>query len=165
MTDYAAFAAVYADQQRALWAYLRRLGATPELATDLVQDCFLRWLELPRGSGDITQPKPWLYVTASRLYIDHRRRHGREVDWDGSGAEPLAAELGNDATIAPAVWSALSARQRQLLWLAYAEGFEHEEIARIIGVASASVRALLSRARARLAELLAPEREKHHERA
>lgn len=165
MTDYAAFAAVYAEQQRALWAYLRRLGAAPELATDLVQDCFLRWLELPQHSSDLAQPKAWLYVTASRLYIDHRRRHGREVDWETSGAEPIADIDGNDSAIAATVWSALSARQRQLLWLAYAEGFEHAEIARITGVASASVRVLLSRARTRLADLLAPEREERHERA
>jgi RNA polymerase sigma-70 factor (ECF subfamily) len=165
MGDYAFFAAAYAEHHGALWAYLRRLGAAHELATDLVQDCFLRWLEQPGDSRDLAQPRAWLYLTASRLYIDHHRRQGREVDWESQGAEPAAESREHDTTIAPAVWSALSARQRQLLWLAYVEGFEHEEIARISGVAAASVRVLLSRARARLAELLAPEREERHERA
>ncbi|MFT3807779.1 RNA polymerase sigma factor [Arenimonas sp.] len=155
MRDYAAFADAYASHRPAVWAYLRRLGAGPELATDLAQDSFLRWLELPPDHGDIAHPRAWLYTTASRLYVDHRRRLGREVDWESQGAEPVIEE-DREAKIPVAVWSVLSARQRQLLWLAYAEGFDHEEIARIAGVAASSVRVLLARARARLAELLAP---------
>lgn len=155
MRDYAAFAEAYAAHRPAVWAYLRRLGAAPELATDLTQDSFLRWLELPPDHRDIVHPRAWLYTTASRLYVDYRRRNGREVDWESQGGEPVVDE-DREAKIPPAVWSALSARQRQLLWLAYAEGFEHEQIARIAGVAGASVRVLLARARARLAELLAP---------
>ena len=46
------------------------------------------------------------------------------------------------------------ARDRQLLWLAYAEGYSHQEIAQITGLASASVRILLFRARRKLARLL-----------
>ena len=51
------------------------------------------------------------------------------------------------------LWSRLSMRQRQLLWLAYAEGFTHEEIAAITGLAPAGIRVLLSRARARFQAL------------
>lgn len=155
MRDYAAFADAYTAHRAAVWAYLRRLGAAPELATDLAQDSFLRWLELPPDRREIDHPRAWLYTTASRLYVDHRRRHGREVHWESQGAEPVVDE-DREAKIPPAVWSALSARQRQLLWLAYAEGFEHEEIAGIAGVAAGSVRVLLARARARMAELLSP---------
>lgn len=155
MPDYAAFAQAYGAHRPAVWAYLRRLGAPPELATDLMQDTFLRWLELPPDHRDISHPRAWLYTTASRLYVDHRRRSGREVDWESQGAEPVVDES-QETEIPPMAWSALSARQRQLLWLAYAEGFDHEEIARIAGLASASVRVLLARARARLAAMLAP---------
>ena len=37
-------------------------------------------------------------------------------------------------------------RDRQLLWLAYAEGYSHHEIAEVTGLASASIRLLLFRA-------------------
>jgi Tfp pilus assembly ATPase PilU len=33
-------------------------------------------------------------------------------------------------------------RDRQLLWLAYAEGYSHHEIAEVTGLASASIRLL-----------------------
>ncbi len=45
-------------------------------------------------------------------------------------------------------------RERQLLWLAYAEGYSHREIASITGLASASIRLLLFRARRKIARLL-----------
>jgi len=45
-------------------------------------------------------------------------------------------------------------RERQLLWLAYVEGFSHHEIAHATGLRSASVRLLLFRARRRLATML-----------
>jgi RNA polymerase sigma-70 factor (ECF subfamily) len=45
-------------------------------------------------------------------------------------------------------------RDRQLLWLAHAEGYSHREIAEITGLATASIRLLLFRARRKIARLL-----------
>ena len=44
----------------------------------------------------------------------------------------------------------LKPRERTLLWLAYAQGFSHEEIASQLGLRTASLKALLFRARRRL---------------
>ena len=41
-------------------------------------------------------------------------------------------------------------RERSLLWLAYAQGCSHEEIAEMLGVKKASLKSLLFRARKRL---------------
>jgi RNA polymerase sigma-70 factor (ECF subfamily) len=48
----------------------------------------------------------------------------------------------------------LTRRERDLLWLAYAQGSSHEEIAASLGLKTASIKALLFRARRRLAVLL-----------
>ena len=48
----------------------------------------------------------------------------------------------------------LNPRERALLWLAYAQGWSHAEIAASLGVRTASMKALLHRARRRLAALL-----------
>ncbi len=48
----------------------------------------------------------------------------------------------------------LKPSQREMLWLAYAHGASHEEIAGILGLTRMSVKALLFRARRKLAELL-----------
>jgi len=44
--------------------------------------------------------------------------------------------------------------QREMLWLAYAQGSSHEEIAEVLGLTRGSVKALLFRARRKLADLL-----------
>jgi RNA polymerase sigma-70 factor (ECF subfamily) len=45
-------------------------------------------------------------------------------------------------------------RDRQLLWLAHAEGYSHREIAEVTGLAAGSVRLLLFRARRKMARVL-----------
>ena len=44
----------------------------------------------------------------------------------------------------------LTSRDRSLLWLAYAQGWSHAEIAAIVGVKASSLKTLLYRARQRL---------------
>jgi RNA polymerase sigma factor (sigma-70 family) len=48
----------------------------------------------------------------------------------------------------------LKPRERSLLWLAYVQGFSHEEIAAQLGLRTGSVKALLFRARRRLVAVL-----------
>jgi RNA polymerase sigma-70 factor, ECF subfamily len=48
----------------------------------------------------------------------------------------------------------LRPRDRAMLWLAYAQGASHDEIARMVGVRPSSMKALLSRARRKLATAL-----------
>ena len=48
----------------------------------------------------------------------------------------------------------LKPREREMLWLAYAQGLTHLDIAGALGVKAASVRLLLFRARQKLARLL-----------
>ena len=50
--------------------------------------------------------------------------------------------------------SQLVPRDRAMLWLAYAQGASHKEIAEVVGVGTGSVKPLLFRARKRLAGLL-----------
>ena len=52
----------------------------------------------------------------------------------------------------------LKPRQRDALWLAYAEGSSHQEIAMALGLKTSSVKLLLFRARRKLANLLRGER-------
>jgi RNA polymerase sigma-70 factor (ECF subfamily) len=50
----------------------------------------------------------------------------------------------------------LKPRDRSLLWLAYGQGWSHEEIAAALGLKTSSLKALLHRARRRMAALLVP---------
>jgi RNA polymerase sigma-70 factor (ECF subfamily) len=48
----------------------------------------------------------------------------------------------------------LKPRERELLWLAYAQGSSHQEIAATLRLKTSSIKALLFRARQRLATML-----------
>jgi RNA polymerase sigma-70 factor (ECF subfamily) len=48
----------------------------------------------------------------------------------------------------------LKPRERAMLWLAYAQGSSHSEIAEVLGVKAGSIKLLLFRARRKLAGLL-----------
>jgi RNA polymerase sigma-70 factor (ECF subfamily) len=51
----------------------------------------------------------------------------------------------------------LKPRERELLWLAYVEGMNHEEIAAATGLGVLSIKILLFRARRKAAQLLKPQ--------
>ena len=49
----------------------------------------------------------------------------------------------------------LQPRDRAILWLAYVEGYDHREIAKVLGLQEGSVRVILFRARKKLEKELA----------
>ncbi len=88
-------------------------------------------------------------------------RHRRARPWGGRQAadaiiERRAAAAGRaEARVdLHRAMARLRVRDRMLLWLAYAEGASHREIAETVGVKTSSVKLLLYRARHRLAGLL-----------
>lgn len=150
------FARLYAETAPRLGAYLRRVTGSPELAEDLLQDAYVRFLNADRPAMDDRQTVSYLYRVATNLVYDRWRSMRREREWEESlapapGEEPEPVGLRSDVEDALA---RLSARERALVWLAYVEGYAHKDIARVVGVKDASVRVLLFRARRKLARIL-----------
>jgi RNA polymerase sigma-70 factor (ECF subfamily) len=65
----------------------------------------------------------------------------------------LAAETAQRTDLARAM-ATLKPREREMLWLAYAQGSSHEEIAESLGLRKSSIKILLFHARRRLAAAL-----------
>ena len=155
--DNEAFASFYERSARSLWAYLARVSSDPALADDLMQESFVRFLcaDYPRD-GEVAARR-YLFRIATNLLRDHWRRP-RSSSIDEIPEELYAAHAPADGAISQFVLGAAMAqmrpRDRQLLWLAYAEGYSHREIADVTGLASASIRLLLFRARRKMARLL-----------
>jgi len=155
------FAAFYQRSSRPLWAYLARASGNPALADDLMQESYVRFLcaHTP-GDGEIVSRK-YLFRIASNLLRDHWRKAKTvsidDLPEDGSGAHfatpDTSAQTDSRLTLDRAL-AQLRPRDRQLLWLAHAENYTHREIAEITGLASASIRLLLFRARREMAKLL-----------
>jgi len=162
--DSDAFAGFYERSARSLWAYLARVSGDAALADDLMQESYVRFLcaehpEPHAGEGEVAGRK-YLFRIATNLLRDHwrRPRTGSIEDLP----EQLFAVPGDAAhsdvraMLGPAM-KQMRPRDRQLLWLAYAEGYSHHEMATITGLASASIRLLLFRARRKMARLLREE--------
>ena len=155
--DHEAFAGFYERSARSLWAYLARASGNPALADDLMQEAYLRFLGVPDLADGEVARRRYLFRIATNLMRDHwRRPRTTSIDelpemlfaaGDGSAASDAQAMLG------PAL-AQMRPRERQLLWLAYAENYTHSEIAEITGLKSASIRLLLFRARRKVARLL-----------
>jgi RNA polymerase sigma-70 factor, ECF subfamily len=156
-----AFTSFYQRTARPLWAYLARVSGDCPLADDLMQEAYLRFLAAPCPGDTEVDRKRWLYRIATNLLRDQWRRRTSVASLDDVPEERLAARDGSAgfdarAVVGPALMR-LRPRDRQLLWLAYAEGYTHPEIAEITGLRPASIRILLFRGRRKMAKLLRPD--------
>lgn len=155
-----AFTAFYQRTARPVWAYLARVSGSPALADDLVQESYLRFLgsSVRWSEGEIACRR-YLFRIATNLLRDHWRRPQPAALEDLPEAVlPVVTgdrveQMDSQALLGPAL-QRLKPRERQLLWLAYAEGYSHKEIAAVTGLNAAGIRLLLFRARHKLARLL-----------
>jgi RNA polymerase sigma-70 factor (ECF subfamily) len=162
--DSDAFAGFYERSARPLWAYLARVSGDPALADDLLQESFIRFLAADAPTDGEVASRRYLFRIATNLLRDHwrRPRHSSidEVPEQFCLTADTCGASDSLMTLGPAL-SQLRPRARQLLWLAYAEGYSHSEIAAITGLASASIRLLLFRARRQMARLLTDPKLQH----
>ncbi|HLJ90805.1 MAG TPA: sigma-70 family RNA polymerase sigma factor [Candidatus Angelobacter sp.] len=157
--DDQAFTAFYERTSRPVWAYLARVSGNSALADDLLQESYLRFLGAARWGEGEDQCRRYLFRIATNLLRDHWRRpkHSNlddlpEEAW-GIVESRDSERLDSQSILGPALVR-MKPRERQLLWLAYAEGCSHREIAEITGLASASIRLLLFRAKQKMARFL-----------
>lgn len=158
MMDETRFRAFYQQMYPRLWNYAQRMVHERSECDDIVQESFFRFLRSAPENLDDADRRSYLYRIATNLIKDSWRARKSETAWlavqpdDEPQSETEGAIFaGIDITRALEL---LSPGQRSLVWLAYVEGYEHKEIAGILGVQPASVRVLLMRARRRLAQFL-----------
>jgi RNA polymerase sigma-70 factor, ECF subfamily len=161
--DEETFRAFYDRTARPLWLYLSRITGSSDLADDLLQESYYRFLRADAQHQGEAHRRNSLFRIATNLARDGRRR-GRRAHLvalpggaDGSSELPASVDVAGDAerrTDLARAMARLKPREREMLWLAYAQGLTHLDIAGTLGVKAASVRLLLFRARHKLATLL-----------
>lgn len=152
--DESAFQQLYNATSQPLRAYLLHLSRRPDVADDILQETYCRYLLHRRTDMDESQTRSYLFRIATNLVHDRVR----------SGVDALVPEV-PDRGSAPnlearldvrSALGRLKPRERELLWLAYVEGMNHDEIAAATGLRPLSIKILLFRARRKAAQLLAP---------
>jgi RNA polymerase sigma-70 factor (ECF subfamily) len=158
--DEETFRAFYDRTARGVWLYLVRITGDRHTADDLLQEAFYRFLRASADYENETHRRNSLYRIATNLARDARRRNlirpllgveASDIERLPASDQTTESERATDVTRA---MSRLKPREREILWLAYAEGASHREIADVLGLNPASMKVMLFRARRKLASLL-----------
>jgi RNA polymerase sigma-70 factor (ECF subfamily) len=158
LMDEDAFRKFYERTSRGVWAYLSRMTGDRQLADDLVQETYYRFYRAGATYESETHRRNALFCIATNVMRDaQRRKRGVELmplpEHDLTGDDRTASRVEGRTDLARAM-EHLKPVQRQMLWLAYAQGASHHEIAEILGLKSGSIKLLLFRARRKLAGVL-----------
>ncbi len=157
--DREAFEGLYRQHANRLYNLVYRMAGSGE-ADDLLQDVFLqayRKMGSYRGESSLGT---WLYRLATNLCLDHlRSRQGRMAGATDSLDEEDAAPVASPERPAEAhamrmdlemAIEALPPSYRAAFVLHDVEGYQHDEVARLLGIAEGSSKSLLHKARVRL---------------
>lgn len=149
------FRAFYERTARPLWSYLSRITGDGHQADDLLQEAYYRFYRAAARYENEAHRRNSLFQIATNLARDAARRRRENVPIDEDLALPDVPQhhAATKTDLARAM-KKLPAVQREMLWLAYAQGASHEEIAEILGLRQVSIRTMLLRARRKMAELL-----------
>lgn len=163
-----AFEALLRRHERAMFGTALRLLGRPGDAEDAVQEAFIAaWRRLPEFRGD-AKFSTWLYriVTNRSLNELRRRKPAASLDDEDDGPVPDGlVETGGPerqaerSAMVAALQSALAGLPEPLrvCWLLReVDRCSYDEIAEIVGVPEPTVRGRISRARTKLAEVMAP---------
>ena len=162
--DRRAFAALYDQTSGKLFAVIRRILPRPEIAEDALQETFVRvWQKSKSYDPAIAQPMAWLATIARNQAIDSRRRFaGRmlgNADELGDEADampdPQAAAVQSDELRALAkCLDLLPQDRRELVLLAYHQGYSREELAEKFKRPVTTIKTILRRSLILLKECL-----------
>ena len=155
--DFDAFEQLYKQHSGRVYALCLRLAADPVEARELTQDTFVRaWQALPRFRADASVTT-WLHRIAVNAMLERRRGDRRRsarvslVDDDEEGEAQIAGVVpAPDVATAIDLERAIGALPpgvRRAFVLHDVEGYTHEEIATMTGLAAGTLRAQLHRAR------------------
>jgi RNA polymerase sigma-70 factor (ECF subfamily) len=160
--DVTAFEQLYRDNERRVFALCLRLSSNPSLAEELTQDVFVRaWRKLSSFRGD-SAFSSWLHPIAVNTALSERRSRVRRTsrvfptdDLTPFEKAPEEKRAGPEAGFdLEAALRELPPGARAVFVLHDVEGYRHDEIGQMMGIAVGTSKAQLHRARMLLREAL-----------
>ena len=135
--DPSAFEQLYAEMKQAMFVVAYRTAMSQEDAEDAVQDAFVRLLRSPK-TETVRNGRAYLFQTVRNAALDIVQKRNREI----AVAEPGEVRKGfvtrtGDGDIGAAL-ETLAAEERQIVSLHLEAGLGYSEIARIMGVSTAT---------------------------
>lgn len=157
--DSATFEELFHRLAPRMLGYFRRHLSDEAAAADLLQQTFLHLHRARRDFRPGSPILPWLYTIAGNVRREHFRRLGRrpELSFDADHhPEPTTAPSSSSPTdrLVKRALLALAEIDREVLVLAWYEGLDYPEIARVLGISHGAVKVRAHRASKRLKALL-----------
>lgn len=162
--DTAAFDMVHAVYNARLFGFLARLARSRDVAQDLLEETWLRFVRHAGRLDADTRLGPWLFAVARNVHVSYCRSRAMEESrtaesiglWPtGLQASPFEETARNELERRiEAAMATLPAPFREVLLLVGVEGFRPAEAAIVCGISAEALRQRLSRARALLAQRL-----------
>lgn len=158
--DTAAFEQLYRDNVGRIYALCMRMTGNPAEAEELTQEAFIRaWEKLDTFRGDANF-STWMHRVAANVVLSYRRSSARRrerihVEEDLSYHEEPEdrTDRGPGVDLEEAI-AQLPDGAREIFVLFDIEGYRHDEIAEMTGLATGTTKAQLHRARKLLREAL-----------
>jgi RNA polymerase sigma factor (sigma-70 family) len=166
----AAFGVLFDRHAKAVYNHCFRLTGRWAAAEDHTQSTFLlAWRKRARVALLRDSALPWLLTVATNVVRNDRRAVGRWLRLAGrvpaeqpapDHADDVAGRVDDERRMAQvlAAVDTLPRAQREALALCVWSGVSYQDAAAVLGIAEASVRARVSKARSRLGQLFEPTR-------
>jgi RNA polymerase sigma-70 factor (ECF subfamily) len=176
--DTDAFDAVHARFNPSLFGFLARLAGNRDVAQDLLEETWMRFVTHADRLEPDTRLGPWLFTVARNLHVSYRRSRAVELSHAEGGialwpaiapASPFEHAVGQEfERRLEAAIASLPVVFREVLLLVGVEGLRPAEAAAVCGISPEALRQRLKRARGLLQRRLAESatshriREVHH---
>ena len=152
------------DHRRRLYEYLRRRGASPDVAEDCLQEALFRAFRSLGTLRDWDRAPGWLWGIARHVFLDRTRREAVRARPAEAAPEgpPRPDEQLERADLARRVGLAieeLGPPRSEVVDLYYGSGLKVDEIAEALGMPPGTVKTHLFRAREELRRALAGDEE------
>ncbi len=152
-----AFENLYRLYHQRIYLYARRLTGSISAAEEVVQDTFIKTWQNLNSFRSESKFYTWLRTIASRIVIDRLRIKNAKIWQDSSEYEDVYSgsnsNLGQVKDLEKLI-SRLPDGARNIFVMHDIEGYKHQEIAQLIGIAPGTSKAQLFRARKLLRESL-----------
>jgi RNA polymerase sigma factor (sigma-70 family) len=137
-----------------MYNFFLRLTGEKQTSEDLTQDVFFRILKYRESFRHESKYSTWMYQIGRNAYIDHLRKHKKELPLEESWNEKLAVDSTQEALTSQEqeigflskALDKLAPNQKEVLVLSRFQGMKYKDISKLHGCSISSVKVQVHRA-------------------
>jgi len=150
---------IWGDIENTLYHWLYKQSHDSDLAFDLLQETFLKALQIDRSFCDISNQRAWLFKVASNLLTDEWRKQKRLeplhlLEYSTHESDSLMDPVDSLVQCLPKALACLSNEERRVVEFCDLQGKSQQDFATHASLSLPAVKSRIQRARRKLREHL-----------